>query len=358
MENDLLLSLICHRLSLREQRLVRNLLSEGQSLTPVFADSDVRKRLLGCIEMEPLLLRAEQEVRIWREEGISLLALTDRAYPSLLRNIYEPPFILFSRGALRDEVFRTPMVGVVGSRNCDSSGFEMAREFGFRLAERGVCVVSGLALGVDAAAHRGALQAGASVPTIAVLGCGLRTIYPPSNRELSQEILEAGGLLLSAYEPQEKPYPANFLARNRIIAGVSLGVLVVQAAKRSGALSTARFALEEGRDVFAIPGSPLDSRHEGTNALIRQGAHLVVSPSQLLEFLPVQIPPLDVGEGQQKEHPIVRYLKESGVTPLSHLMEKFSDIDDIHSALIRLELEGRIAREGGDSYRAALRDLL
>ncbi len=212
--------------------------------------------------------------------GFGVYSWDDRGYPTNLRKIPQPPPVLYVRGRLekQDEL----SVAIVGTRQVSAYGREVARELGSELARHGVTVVSGLALGVDAIAHQAAVEAGGR--TIAVLGSSVDQIYPARNRRLALQIIEQGALV-SEYALGTKPEASNFPPRNRIISGLSLAVVVVEAGKRSGALITANFAAEQGRDVFAVPGSILSPGSEGCNRLIQDGAFPVTSIGDLLESL-------------------------------------------------------------------------
>lgn len=211
--------------------------------------------------------------------GAVAVARDDPEYPALLRQIPDAPPILFVRGRAALPGART--LAVVGSRNATAYGTRMARRIARGLSEAGVTVVSGLARGVDGAAHRGAVDARAR--TVAVLGSGVDVIYPPEHLSLTEEILNAGGSLVSEFPPGAPPRPAHFPARNRVISGLSLGVLLVEGAKQSGAMSTVRFALEQGREVLAMPGQADSPLSASTHALIRDGARLVTSAAEILE---------------------------------------------------------------------------
>lgn len=211
-------------------------------------------------------------------EPISLNDLSAR----LLAEISKPPSKLYVRG--NSDLLAGPAIAIVGSRRPSNYGIRAATLFGRELSRAGLTVVSGLARGIDAAAHRGALaQCGR---TIAVLGHGLDRIYPPENYALAELILENGGCLVSEYEPGTTPYPSHFPARNRIIAGLALGTLVIEAAEKSGSLITARLALEAGREVFAVPGGFDDRGYSGAHRLIQWGAKLVTTPAEVIEELP------------------------------------------------------------------------
>lgn len=211
--------------------------------------------------------------------GIHPIALADPLYPPLLGCITAPPPVLWVRGTL--EVLARPAVAVVGSRAATAYALEVAERLGTELAERGVLVVSGLARGVDSAAHRGCLMAGA---TVAVLGCGVDRIYPPEHEDLAVEITKTG-VLVAELAPGAPPLPEHFPLRNRIISGIALATVVVEASERSGSLITARYALDQGRDVMAVPGSVLSGRNRGSHALLKDGAAVVETADDILQGL-------------------------------------------------------------------------
>ena len=220
---------------------------------------------------------------------IRKIAIDDVEYPKNLRNIHNPPRQLYVNGAFAES--DGVAIAVVGSRRASIYGLQMAEQFGYELAERGVTVVSGMARGIDSAAHRGALKAKGR--TIAVMGSGHDVIYPPENADLYKEIA-ATGAVVTEYEGNAEPSPWNFPQRNRIISGLSLGVLVVEAARNSGALITADLAAEQGREVFALPGKISSATSSGTNELIKDGARLVQTVDDILEELSITgIKPLD-----------------------------------------------------------------
>ena len=212
----------------------------------------------------------DTQERLMQEYDVSLITLEDPAYPVRLAEIYDPPLALFVRGELREE--DDHCVAVVGTRRATPYGIRMAEKFGRELAARGITVVSGMAAGIDSAAHRGALEVGGR--TLAVLGNGVDTVYPPQNAELMHRIIE-NGCVLSQFPMGVKPAKGHFPYRNRIISGMTLGTLIVEAPPNSGALITARQAAEQGREVFAIPGQVDVINSQGPHALIRQGAKLV-----------------------------------------------------------------------------------
>lgn len=260
--------------------------------------------------------------------------------PGLLRAIHDPPKRLYLRGAGDPELLALPAVAVVGARACSPYGAQVARMLGRELAAAGVVVVSGLARGVDGEAHRGALEAGGH--TVAVLGCGIDRDYPAAHAGLAHKIAERS-LIVSEYEPGVEPLAWRFPARNRIIAGLCAATVVVEARERSGALITADFALEEGREVFAVPGEITSSLSVGTNGLLRLGATPLTGAADVLESL-----------GIEKEarpaatHPFLELLpatadelvRATGLTP-----------GEVAAALAELELGG-LAAEGDGLFRA------
>jgi DNA processing protein len=234
-----------------------------------------------------LLERAELETERAKTLGTEILILDDGVYPSLLREIFDPPITLYVRGAW-EECFDQPCIAVVGSRRCSTYGQNAALMLARDLAQRGVTVVSGFARGIDAAAHRGALEGGGR--TVAVLGTGVDQHYPRDHQRLGEEILENGGALVTQFPIGTPPTSENFPYRNRIISGLSLGVLVVEAAENSGSLITARLAIEQNREVFAVPGNITSKNSFGTNYLIKgAGAKLVQQWQDIATELPPQI---------------------------------------------------------------------
>ncbi len=210
--------------------------------------------------------------------GIRVVTRDDADYPKRLREIYDPPLVLYVRGVLNER--DALAVGVVGSRRTSLYGQEMSRKLAYQLARVGVTVVSGLARGIDAAAHKGALQAKGR--TVAVIGCGIDTVYPPENNKLADEIVEKGGAVVSEFPFGVKPDRQNFPMRNRVISGWSIGVVVVEANLKSGALITAKQAMEQGREVFAVPGRADSVLSRGTNKLIKDGAKLTEDLEDIL----------------------------------------------------------------------------
>jgi DNA processing protein len=279
----------------------------------------------------------------------------DVRYPAALDAIHDPPPVLWTKGRL--ESLCGPMVAIVGSRAASPYALEVARRLGADLARRQVAVVSGMARGVDSAAHEGALDGGGV--TIAVFGCGIDVIYPPEHARLAGQICERG-LLVSEFPPGTPPLPGYFPQRNRIISGLSLAVVVVEAAEKSGSLITARFALDQGREVLAVPGNILGGRNSGAHALLRDGARIVECADDILEEIHIG----DQGSGIGIENGS-KFPKPASQDPvLRHMAPGESyDLDDLASLsgvnrirllqrLLELELSGAVRRvEGGRFVR-------
>jgi len=298
------------------------------------------------IDLDLALKRVEQA-------GIQVLTWDDAEYPRNLLNIAQPPPVLYVKGKLNpaDEW----AVAMVGTRHASAYGREVARDLATGLAASGVTVVSGLARGIDAVAHRAALEAGGR--TLAVLGCGLDHIYPPENRALAESIIQSGALV-SDYPLGTPPESANFPPRNRIISGLSKGVLIVEAPVGSGALITADYAAEQGRDVFAPPGNLLQPSCRGTNKLIQLGAKLVLEVTDILEELNLAI---------VTEHKAARAALPADETEqqlLAHLSAEPVHVDDlgtqiglpiaqVSGALALMELKGLVRQVGGMNYIVA-----
>lgn len=232
----------------------------------------------GCTFEEAVL---QQERAL--EAGVALIAASDPRYPGRLREIFDPPPVLFARGRL--ELLASPMLGVVGTRRPTPYGVSVTERLASELATAGLTIVSGMARGIDTAAHRGALAAGGA--TVAVLGCGVDVAYPSENRKLAGELGEKG-LIISEFPMGSPAYPQNFPVRNRVISGVSLGVLVVEGAQYSGSAITARLALDQGRELFAVPGNITSKMSWGPNLLIKQGAKLVQEWNDVVAELPAE----------------------------------------------------------------------
>jgi len=274
----------------------------------------------------------------------------DAAYPVLLAAIHDPPPVLFLRGSGQSELLERPAVAVVGARACSSYGRSVARSLAREIAAAGLVVVSGMARGIDGEAHRGALDADGV--TVAVLGCGIDRDYPAAHAELARRICERG-LVVSEYEPGVEPAPWRFPARNRIIAGLCRATMVVEARERSGALITADFALEEGREVLAVPGEITSALSDGTNALLRLGATPVTSAGDILELFdlaPLQPKPPSLGETAQA---VLERLRDGALTADELVRVSGVDPAQASAALMELELARLVALEDG-VYRASV----
>ncbi|MFH1854474.1 MAG: DNA-processing protein DprA [Candidatus Omnitrophota bacterium] len=270
--------------SIRTQALLRHF----RSLSRIFCASENE---IGKIEkigpkLAPRILKSikdiniEPELELIEKYGVKIVTFLDKDYPKNLKNIYDPPMILYIKGNILAQ--DNAAIAVVGSRRASFYGMQTAEKMGFELASRGITVVSGLARGIDSSAHRGALKSKGR--TLAVLGSGIGNIYPEEHIELAKEISKRGAVI-SEFPIQTIPDRGNFPKRNRIISGLSLGVVVVEAAEKSGALITSDCAMEQGRDVFAVPGKVDSVTSKGTNGLIKQGAKLAETVEDILEEL-------------------------------------------------------------------------
>ena len=216
-----------------------------------------------------------------KEKNIQILTIKDEDYPYLLKQIYDPPSVIYIMG--NKKILSQNGIAIVGSRNCSLYGQKIAKYLSYQLAKKGIHIISGLARGIDTFSHMGTLQAKGK--TIAVLGSGLDVIYPPENAKLAEKIVESEGCLVSEYIVGTKPLGEHFPARNRIISGLASGVVVVEASEKSGSLITVDFALEQGKNVYAVPGNINSPNSLGTNSLIKQGAKIVTNVEDILEDL-------------------------------------------------------------------------
>ena len=285
--------------------------------------------------------------------GAHVLTWESPGYPRLLQEIHDAPPVLYVKGSMTEE--DAWAVAVVGTRRASPYGREVTRRLTTTLARSGITIVSGLARGIDGEAHRAALRAGGR--TIAVLGCGIDQMYPPEHRKLGDQIV-AHGALVSDYPIGTQPEGSNFPPRNRIISGLSLGVLVTNAGMRSGALITADYAAEQGRDVFAVPGSILTRGCDGTNRLIQDGAKAVLGPEDILEELNLTM------VAEQAEARQVLPADETEATLLSHISTEPTHVDELRqcvglpisqvtSTLAMMELKGLVRQVGGMKYIVA-----
>jgi len=275
-------------------RVMARLLEHFGSAEAIF---DAPRRDLAMLRLAPESIesiatrefyeRADSEIEKVRRLGGEILVLDDGVYPALLRETYDPPVVLYLKGAW-SECLERPCVAIVGSRRCSTYGQNAALMLSRELAQRSVTIISGLARGIDAAAHRGALEAGGR--TVAVMGTGLDQVYPRDHKKLTEQILKHNGALVTQFPLGTPPVSENFPYRNRVISGLSLGVVVVEAAENSGSLITARLAMEQNREVFAVPGNITSRNSFGTNYLIKgAGAKLVQQWQDIVSELPADI---------------------------------------------------------------------
>lgn len=316
---------------------------KGAGLSPKLAERVAQVR--AGVDLDKYLTRVV-------EQGIEILTWDDELYPPRLKEIDQPPPVLYVRGALTTE--DSWAVAVVGTRRVSTYGRQVTEEVASFLAVNGVTVVSGLARGVDAIAHQSALKAGGR--TIAVLGCGVDRIYPPEHAQLAEKMI-ACGALVSDYAPGTPPDASNFPPRNRIISGLSMATVVVEAGETSGALITAQFAIDQGREVFAVPGNILAPQSKGTNKLIAQGARPMLSVHDLLDVLNLT---------RVTEQRLVRKVLPSDETE-SKLMSVLTHeplhmdeirnqtglpIERVSATLVMMELKGMVRQVGGLNYVA------
>jgi DNA processing protein len=292
---------------------------------------------------------AQQAVDWLADSANAIVTLADADYPQLLLQTADPPPLLYVKG--RRELLNRPALAIVGSRNATPQGLSNAEDFARALSDAGITIVSGLALGIDAAAHRGGLAGMAS--SLAVVGTGLDVVYPARNRALAHQ-LAASGALVSEFALGTPALGTNFPRRNRVISGLSRGCLVVEAALQSGSLITARLANEQGREVFALPGSIHSPLAKGCHALIKQGAKLVDSAADILEELHLAAVPSALHDAAELDPGVAQLLSQLGFEPanLDTLCARCAMGADVVSALLlKLELQGLIAALPGGQYQ-------
>ena len=310
---------------------------------------------------------AREEIACCAAAGVTVLSLDDPFYPPRLKEIYDPPLVLYVRG--NPEVLTRPGIAMVGTRHPTPYGSGMAERLACDLATQGLVIISGMARGVDTASHRGAISAKGK--TVAVFGTGVDVIYPKENSRLSEQILALGGALVSEFPLGSFAAPQNFPIRNRIISGMSIAVLVVEAAEYSGTRITARCALEQNRDVFAVPGNVTNKNSWGPNTLIKQGAELIATWEDVWEELPQQVrlaltppPSAESGGGSSAslfpdeelpphEKRILGLLKADEATHIDELVEKLEtemSSSEIFAALFELELSGKVRQMPGKNF--------
>ena len=282
----------------------------------------------------------------WEKQGIHMCSVDDAEYPQLLLNTFHVPYLLYYRGTLPPG---DNCIAMVGARRATPYGKNIAHLLASQLADAGVWVVSGAARGIDTAAHQGALTTGY---TLAVLGCGVDVSYPSENKKLLNQIAECGGII-SEYPPGTLAHPGYFPARNRIISGLSRGVVVVEAAERSGSLITADFALEEGRDVFAVPGNIFSESSKGTHRLIKQGAKLIDSTADIIEeyqgeFTQKQPVILGLSADEEAVYKVLSYDNPIGMEDIITRVNLESTM--VTYILLQLELRGLAIEQSGKRY--------
>lgn len=302
------------------------------------------------------LERAVKEIERHQAAGMGIVAFVDEEYPHTLRHLADPPLVLWTKGAGLSALQAIVCVSVVGSRKASVESCLLARQVGKYVGERGGCVVSGLAFGVDGEAHAAAIETAARVPTVAVLGHGLNEeIYPRAHRRLAERILERGGILLSHFAPEASPLPAHFVDRNRIIAGLSCLTVVIQAGERSGALVTARAATEAGRDVLVAPGAMTNASYVGSNRLIQSGAHILTALDDIRELVPGLARPMQESGGgvplSQLAARLLKLIVEQGEQTHDHLLACAGcEAAQAALGLMELELAGLVAQAPGNTY--------
>ncbi|HEX5235630.1 MAG TPA: DNA-processing protein DprA [Silvibacterium sp.] len=310
---------------------------------------------------------ADQQIENLARTGATFLTYADESYPERLREIFDPPVLLWIRG--NAELLAEPSLAVVGTRHPTPYGTGMAEMLSRDLAARGLVILSGMARGVDSAAHKGAIAA--KRPTIAIWGTGVDVIYPKENKSLAEQIIAGGGTILSEYPLGTFPAPQNFPKRNRILSGMSLGVLVIEAAEYSGTRVTARCAIEQNRDVYAVPGNVTTKNAWGPNTLIKQGAKLTATWEDVWEELPTPVRLKLAAQNGFESNPnsvaslfdeeplpptetrLMSVLRHDEALQLDEIMEKLESelsSSEIFTALFELELAGRVRQLPGKNY--------
>ncbi len=334
---------------------IRNLIEAFHTAKDVWLASDdmIRDSHLLKPKAEDAFLSYRKEISVEQleekmyQQEIRCCTWEDEEYPSLLRNTVNPPAVLFYKGV---PPVAEKTIAIVGSRKATAYGVQTAERLSAGLAENDVVVVSGGARGIDSAAHSGALQIGA--PTIVVLACGVDRVYPQENRNLFQKIIDTGGTIISEYLPGTPPLGRQFPARNRIIAGMSSATVVVEAAERSGALITSDFALEEGRDVFSVPGNIWQETSKGTNQLIRSGAICCTSYEDILsEYnwgeIIKEVPDKTIQQLTLEEEVLYRFCCIGNeVTTEDILIQSGMSVAKVTGILLQLQLKGVIKEVG------------
>lgn len=312
---------------------------------------DIGSKTADSIMRGPDLDYAKRQLEIIEKKRVRVITYNSDEYPSRLKQVYDPPHILYVKGELRAEDTRA--VAVVGSRHATHYGKSMAETVAGQLAVAGVTVVSGLARGIDSTAHRAAISAGGR--TLAVLGCGIDVIYPPENASLYEAISQHGAII-SELPCETPPDGPNFPRRNRIISGLSLGVVIVEAGRKSGALLTAEHALEQNREVFAVPGNITSMTSSGTNALIKQGARLVTSAEDVLSELKFILPdgkpstPSQVVDLDPEQSRLFDLIEDEPVHVDILARRSGVDVSRLLGLLLEMELKGAVTQVAGKKF--------
>ena len=340
-------------------RLFLNLIQHFGELAKVFSASrgellqveGVNARLVSAIQDYKIPREVEEDLSLAEKNGVRIITFSDPDYPTLLRHIHDPPPVLYVYGSLHPDSLN---IAIVGSRNATPYGRTVTEGLSGDLIRRGFTVVSGMARGIDSAAHIGALTAGGK--TIAVLGCGLGTIYPAENKKLFHRIAE-NGAVISEFPFLTSPEAHNFPIRNRIISGLSLGAVIVEATHQSGSLITARLAAEQGREVFAVPGSITSFKSMGTHRLIKQGAKLVEHVDDIVEELNIAQPIPSVHIKEEPTIPLTpeekRIIDELSPYPvhIDKLVRRLSlSAAHVSGTLLQLELKGLVTQSPGKFF--------
>lgn len=296
---------------------------------------------------------------------LEIITIKDSKYPKQLKNIKNPPKMIYAEGNI--ELLNSNIISIIGSRVCSENGIELTQKFAKDLVYQDITIASGMAVGIDTVAHKATLQEKGK--TIAVLGNGLKNIFPKENIDLFHKIINQGGLVISEYPPKEKANSNHFLERNRIVSGISLGVLVIEAAHRSGTSVTAKLALEQGKKIFAIPHEINDLHGVGTNRLIKKGAKIVTTTEDIINefpFLTYKTPPKNrlrkleqnpISERKKctnkKYNEIYKFIKEKPISLEEIYQRSNKEVSEINQILLILELEGYIEKVVG-GYKCIL----
>ena len=282
------------------------------------------------------------------------ITLEDKDFPDCLKNIPKPPNQLYVLGD--EKILSEKSIAIIGSRVCTPEGAKIAEKFAKDLSKRGICIISGMAKGIDTAAHIGALKAGGK--TIAVLGSGFKHIFPKENKKLFESIIENGGAVVSEYEENTKPEPKGFIQRNRIVSGLSMGVLIIEAKYRSGTAITADFARIQGKKIFCIPHSLEQKEGIGTNRQIKNGAKLVTSPQEIIEELDIKTEEIkekketkiEITNVQDEYMPVYKYITHEPINIDEICKKTKMEISKVNYILTMLELEGNVEQLPGKFF--------